>query len=65
LELHSTYKPRRRVNGFVYIPGSVQDAGDLGRNLHWSEDWDSPAYSAIDRDRRKERENETKRKTDE
>lgn len=37
------------------VPGSVQDFGDWGRNLHLSEDWDIRVYSATDGQREKQR----------
>lgn len=41
---------------FVCIPGSVQDVGYWGKNLHSSEDWDSLVYLATDKERERERE---------
>lgn len=39
---------------FICIPGSVQDVGNWGKNLHWSEDWDSPVYWATEQERERE-----------
>lgn len=39
---------------FICVPGSVQDVGNWGKNLHWSEDWDSPVYWATERERERE-----------
>lgn len=51
-----------RAVEFVYIPDSVQDAGDWGKNLHLSEDWDSQVYLATEVENEKKRKRKTERK---
>lgn len=51
-----------RAVEFVYIPDSVQDAGDWGKNLHLSEDWDSQVYLATEAENEKKRKRKTERK---
>lgn len=51
-----------RAVEFVYIPDSVQDAGDWGKNLHLSEDWDSQVYLATEAENEKKGKRKTERK---
>lgn len=59
---YSKYTCSDRAVEFVYIPDSVQDAGDWGKNLHLSEDWDSQVYLATEAENEKKKEEKDRKK---